>query len=108
MNLLLEVVGRFGQRGFRGVIVNHGEGSQEHYNAQDSLHGLLPAIADDGGVLRRLGFRNRGLVDLGFGDLGFGHELAGPHQSSPYFSVAYRNASIGARTWSAYLLPCGG
>jgi hypothetical protein len=61
--------------------VNHGEGSQKHYNAQDSLHGLLPAIADDGGFLRSLGFRNRGLVDLGFDDLGFGHEYRLPIKS---------------------------
>ena len=36
--------------------MDHGERAQEQHDAHDGLHHLLPAVANDAGFLRRLGF----------------------------------------------------
>src|SRR5262249_37590004 len=71
VNLLLQVVRWRPLRGHRGVVMEHRQGTNQHYHAQNTLHHLLPGVANIVRILliRRLFRRWLRLV----GNSGFGH-----------------------------------
>ncbi len=99
MNLLLKVAGGLGQRGSGRVIMDHGEGYNEQHDAQNGLHGLLPAIAHNAGFGR--GSEHPCLLDMGFG-----HECRwslAKRSKSFYFSRVRNISPVRRRAWSVYL-----